>query len=238
MTGWAPRRFWTGVEVVEEGDGYTITLDSRPVKTPAKALLRVPTRKLADDVASEWLAQDELVDPRTMPMTRMVNSAIDKVGPQRAEVVQMLADYADADLLCYRAESPQGLIDRQAKAWDPLLDWAASTLDIRLIPVAGVMHTAQDGAALSKAFQRVNGLTDFQLAGFHDLVTLPGSLVIAFAAIHRLAEPEALWQVARLDELWQIEQWGQDEEAEEVNALKLKAFQLAAMFFHSATEIG
>ncbi|MEL6645184.1 MAG: ATP12 family protein [Pseudomonadota bacterium] len=238
MTGWAPKRFWTEVSVVEDGEGFCVALDSRPIKTPAKSLLRVPTRQLADDVASEWRAQGDLVDPRTMPVTRTANSAIDKVTPQRAEVVQMLADYADADLLCYRADSPRGLTDRQAAAWDPLLDWADAALGIRLKPVAGVMHAAQDPAALSTAYQQVNALSDFQLAGFHDLVTLPGSLIIAFAIVHKTATPEDLWQVARLDELWQIQLWGKDDEAEEVNALKLKDFQHAARFFHSATEIG
>ncbi|MEL6519005.1 MAG: ATP12 family protein [Pseudomonadota bacterium] len=238
MTVWAPKRFWKEVSVVEEADGFSIALDSRTVRTPSKALLRLPTRALADDVASEWEAQGETVNPATMPVTRTANSAIDKVGPQRAEIVQLLADYGDTDLLCYRADSPQALVQRQADQWDPLLDWAAGTLGARLVPVTGVMHAAQDAAALSTLYQGVNALTDFQLAAFHDLVALPGSLILGFAAIHRFQTPEELWNTARLDELWQIEQWGEDDEAEKVNHLKAQAFQDAARFFHSASDLG
>ena len=238
MTGWAPRRFWSEVAVVAEGAGCTVLLDSRTVRTPAKDPLVLPSRALAVDVASEWEAQGEVIDPRIMPVTRAANAAIDKVGPQRDDVVRMLAEYGDADLLCYRAEAPQGLIAQQAEAWDPLLDWAAEVLGARLRPVVGVMHAAQDMQALSKLYQHVDALTDFQLAAFHDLVSLPGSLIIGFAAVHRVQPPDALWEIARIDELWQIAQWGADEEAEKVNQLKRQAFRDADRFFHSASEMG
>lgn len=238
MTGWAAKRFWTDVSVVEVAEGFSITLDSRTVRTPSKTLLCLPTRQLADDVASEWRAQGDVVDPRTMPVTRTANSAIDKVAVQRAEIVQILADYGNADLLCYRADGPEALIARQSAEWDPLLDWAADVLGARLRPVEGVMHAAQDPTALEKLHQHVDKMTVFQLAAFHDLVTLPGSLILGFATVHGLRPPQDIWHIARLDELWQIAQWGEDEEAEEVNHLKQKAFSDAARFFHSALEIG
>lgn len=232
MTEWAAKRFWTGAEVAPaEAGGFTVTLDGRAVKTPAKAPLVLPTRALAEAVAAEWQAQGEKIDPGTMPVTRAANSAIDKVTPQHAEVVEMLAAYGGTDLLCYRAEAPEALAARQAQAWDPLLDWAAETYDARLNVGAGVMHIPQPADALRKLRAPVAAMTPFELAGFHDLVALSGSLVIALATVAGVAPPEELWAASRIDETWQEEQWGTDAEAAEQAETKRRAFLAAQRFY-------
>ena len=231
MSEWALKRFWKAVAVEEAEGGFTVKLDGRGVRTPAKAPLAVPSRAFAEAVAAEWEQQVELVDPRSMPATRMANAAIDKVRHQRAEVARMLGDYGDSDLLCYRATQPDALVARQAAVWDPYLDWADAHLGARLVPVAGVMHAPQDANALKRLQAHVDSQTAFELAAFHDLVALTGSLVLGFATIHQIDEPETIWAASRLDEAWQIEQWGEDEEAAEVAEIKKADFLNAARFF-------
>ena len=142
MSDWKPKRFWKKAVATACDGGFTVELDGRSVKTPAKETLIVPTMPMAKATAAEWDAQGETLDPITMPITRGANAAIDKVRTQHAEVAAMLAEYGDSDLLCYRAAGPETLIARQAAAWDPLLDWAAQTLDARLTVGQGVMHVA------------------------------------------------------------------------------------------------
>ena len=231
MSEWKAKRFWTGTHVTQAGDGFGILLDTRPVKTPAKATLAVPTHAMAQAIAAEWDAQEDEIRPLTMPVTRAANAAIDKVTPQHAEVADMIAAYGDADLLCYRADGPEGLVARQAQAWDPLLDWAETTLGARLVPVMGVMHKPQDPRALAALSARVHALDPFTLTAFHDLVGLSGSLVIGFAALHAHQDPESLWHASRIDETWQEELWGVDEEARQMALAKQKQF-LDAVAFH------
>lgn len=231
MSEWAPKRFWKAAGVAAEGDGWAVQLDGRAVKTPAKAPLVVPTRALAERIAVEWDAQQERVDPVTMPFTRAANAAIDKVGKQFDEVAQMLADYGDSDLICYRAEGPEALVARQAAGWDPLLAWSEVALEAPLSAVSGVMHAAQPPASLRALGSRVFALTPFELTAFHDLVTISGSLVIALAAIEGHLPIEELWALSRVDELWQEELWGADEEAAERTEARRKAFMDAMEFF-------
>lgn len=234
MSEWALKRFWEKTDIAQTDDGFTVTLDGRNVRTPAKSLLVLPTQALAKAIAAEWAAQEGQVDPGTMPVTRMSNSAIDKVTPQHAEVARLLADYADSDLLCYRAEDPEALVARQAAAWDPYLDWAAEALGARLVPLQGVMHAPQDPAALARLHELTCAFDPFELAAFHDLVALTGSLVLGFAAADDVGAAEAIWAASRIDEHWQIEQWGADEEAEAVAALKKQAFIEASSFLQAA----
>jgi len=231
MSEWKAKRFWKEAVVAEQEGGFGIRLDARPVKTPAKATLLVPSHDLALAIAQEWDAQDEVIRPDMMPMTRSANAAIDKVTHQHAEVAELLAAYGDADLLCYRADGPQSLCERQAEAWDPLLDWAEGALGARLVPVQGVMHRPQEAGALACLSEKVHGMDHFTLTAFHDLVGLSGSLILGFAALHHLRPPEELWELSRLDERFQEEQWGVDEEAREVEALKQSQF-LHAVRFH------
>jgi len=236
MSEWALKRFWKNVDVTEGEGGYSVTLDGRTVKTPAKQPLMLPSRALADAIAAEWEAQTEQVNPQTMPATRGANAAIDKVAVQHAEVADMLAAYGDSDLLCYRAESPESLIQRQADAWDPLLDWAETQFGGRLAVNSGIMHSAQDPILLATMTKSVHDMTAFELAAFHDLVSLSGSLVIGFAAARDHAPAEALWDISRIDEDWQAEQWGIDEEAAEAAGIKRESFLNAKQFFDASRD--
>ncbi|MGY3437928.1 MULTISPECIES: ATP12 family chaperone protein [unclassified Marinovum] len=228
MTEWKAKRFWKQTEIQPGDGGFGVALDGKPVKTPAKAALLLPTEAFAEKVRDEWEAIEEKIDPRVMPFTRTANAAIDKVAIQKAEVADMIADYGGTDLLCYRADSPAELRDRQNAAWDPLLDWVADTYGARLAVTEGVMPLAQDPAALTPLRQAVHQCSDFELAALHDLVALSGSLVIGLAAAQDRDTPEALWQTSRIDELWQEEQWGEDEEAQNHSALKRSSFLHAA----------
>ncbi|WP_127115608.1 ATP12 family chaperone protein [Shimia sediminis] len=231
MSGWAKKRFWKAARVASDDGGFAIELDGRRVKTPAKVSLTVPTRAMADAIAAEWQAQEDEIDPRTMPVTRSANAAIDKVGQQHGEVAEMLAEYGGSDLLCYRATQPAELIARQAEKWDPMLAWAASTLGAELAPVSGVIHVAQPPEALARLRQQVHALTNFEMAAFHDLVSLSGSLILGFAAVHQARPIEELWALSRVDEDWQEQQWGSDEEATEHAEIKRQAFLHADRFF-------
>lgn len=231
MSAWSARRFWTDATVRPEGGGFAILLDSRPVRTPLKAPLILPTEALAREVAAEWQAQTDTVNPATMPFTRTSNSAIDTVIPQHHAVVEMLAAYGGTDLLCYRATGPAALVARQAAAWDPLLDWSTAALDAPLRTTAGVMHVEQPPTSLAALSAAVRALSAFQLAAFHDLVAISGSLVLALAVIRHRLTPDEAWALGRIDETWQIEQWGDDEEAAEMAALKRADFLEANRFF-------
>lgn len=226
-----PRRFWTKTEVGEADGGLTILLDGKPVRTPAKVPLILPTRPLAEAVAAEWQAQEGEMRPATMPLARLANSAIDKVVPQFTEVADMLAAYGETDLLCHRAEYPEELVARQARAWDPALDWAAAELGARLVPTVGLIPCEQDRVALSRLRELTHALDAFELAAFHDLVSLSGSLVLGFATIRGFDTPAAIWNASRVDETWQEEQWGVDQEAATQADLKRTAFLDAARAF-------
>ncbi len=223
MSEWKQKRFWKEATVAENADGFTVLLDGRGLKTPAKATLLVPTHALAAEIAAEWDAQEEVVDPLSMPFTRTANAAVDKVAFQHAEVADMLAAYGDSDLLCYRADTPEELVARQAALWDPALEWAKDALGVTLEARAGLMHVPQNPEALGLLSGHVHRLSVFELAAFHDLVSLSGSLILGFAAALDWRDADAIWTLSRLDELWQLEQWGKDEEAEEMAEHKRQA---------------
>lgn len=232
MSAWKSKRFWKTATACTVDGGFTVTLDDRPVKTPAKRDLIMPSMALAQAVAKEWDAQEGEVQPQTMPVTRATNAAIDKVAQQHQEVADLLAAYGESDLLCYRADAPEGLVARQAEAWDPLLDWAEATFEARLKPTVGLMPTLQDPAALTKLSDEVHKMDAFTLTAFHDLVGLSGSLIIGFAALRDVDEMEALWQASRVDETWQEEQWGEDEEATAMAEAKREQFFAAKSFYN------
>lgn len=231
MSEWKARRFWKEAKPVQSDGGFGIALDGREVKTPAKASLIVPTFTMAQAVAAEWDAQVDQIDPRTMPVTRGANAAIDKVSVQFDEVVDMLAEYGDSDLLCYRAVEPEGLVMRQAEHWDHLLDWTANTYGVRLFVGAGVMHVPQTRDGLSKLRAELAALTPFQIAAAHDLISLSGSLVIALAVMRDQIKPDDAWRISRLDEHWQIEHWGHDDDAAAQEMIKRDAFFDAHRFY-------
>ena len=231
MSGWTKKRFWQDATVVQTTAGFTVHLDDRVLKTPAKADFIVPKRSLADAVATEWQAQFDVVKPDEMPFTRTVNSALDKVAPAHSHVADLVADYAEFDLICYRAETPQALIDRQAVAWDPLVSWSARALLAPLNVSFGLMPVVQPADSLARLRRHVHAMSTFQLAALHDLVALSGSLVIGLAAARNHLKVEDLWNLSRVDESWQAEQWGDDETAIAEAGIKREAFFCAHSFF-------
>lgn len=229
------KRFWKSATVVPAPDGFSVHLDGREIKTPAKAPLTLPTRAFAELVAAEWNAQSDKIDPESMPATRAANAAIDKVRPQFEEVAALLIAYGETDLLCYRAETPTALIMRQAAAWDPLLAWSATRFGVRWAVTTGIMPTPQPAETITCLGQHIRRFTPYQMAAFHDLVSMPGSLVIGLAATEKLAPPEVLWAASRIDEDWQIAQWGEDEEELIRCAKRRQSFLNAVEFFHAST---
>lgn len=232
MSDWAPKRFWTNATTVARDGGFAVDLDGRAVKTPYKQPLIMPTQAMADRVAAEWQAQGEKIDPTTMPATRAANSAIDKVTPQYADVVAMLASYGESDLLCYRAANPDVLVAAQSQAWDPWLEWSATTLQAHLHVTTGLMPIPQPAESLDRLHAHVGQFDPFALTGFHDLVQLSGSLVLAAAVASDALTPQDAWPLSRIDEDFQISQWGDDEEAAEAAAIKQQAFYDAALFLN------
>ena len=236
MSGWAKKRFWSETGVVVSGGGFRIALDGRLVTTPAKAPLVLPTQARADAVAGEWAAQQDKVDPRRMPVTRSANAAIDKVMPQFDEVADLVAAYGGSDLLCYRAEYPQELTARQSSAWDPLLDWAEAALGAPLVVTHGIVPVEQPAGSLARLAARVRGFSAFELVAVHDLVAMSGSLVLGLAAAAGHAPAEAIWSLSRIDEDWQTEQWGDDEEAARTADRKKRDFLHAHHFLSLCAE--
>ena len=232
MSAWAPKRFWQNARVEPCDGGFTVRLDARPVRTPAKAALVVPSLTMASAIAAEWQAQQGTIKPETMPVTRSANAALDKIAPQFAEVAELIAAYGASDLLCYRATGPAGLVARQAAAWDPMLAWAAEALAAPLAVTAGVTPITQPAASLARLTAKVHACTPVELAALHDLVMISGSLVLGLAVTHGHADARTIWQLSRIDEDWQIEQWGQDHEAGESAALRRAALIHAERFHH------
>lgn len=235
MSEWNAKRFWKEASVAPEGQGFTVHLDGRPVKTPAKQALVVPCEPLAQKIAEEWNALEEAIDPARMPFTRSANAAIDKVAVQHGEVAAMIAGYGDSDLLCYRAEFPVELVARQAAHWTPLLDWAREAEGIDLKEITGVVHQPQSATALARISDITTGMSAFELTAFHDLVSLSGSFVLGLAAARQARPIDALWALSRLDETWQEEQWGADEEATALADTKRAAFLHADSLFRLVT---
>lgn len=229
------KRFWKEAAVVQTDDGYKVTLDGHPVRTPSKSALIIRYHSIAEQIADEWMAQEEEVDPTTMPATRMVNSVIDKVSVNADAIVEMLSEYAGTDLLCYRATTPQSLIAEQARVWDPLLQWSADAMNAPLNFTSGVMFMAQEEVSVDVYRQKLKSLNHYQLAGVHDLISISGSMVIAFALISNHISLEQAWIAATIDEAWQEKQWGADDEAQETLAKKRVDFEFAYGFWKSAS---
>lgn len=229
MSEWKAKRFWKAATVTELDDGFGIALDGRAVKTPAKRPLAVPSRALATAVAAEWDAQEEQILPETMPLTRAVNAALDKVAPQKAEVAAMLAAYAETDLLCHRADAETTLALRQQEGWDPLLE-ACAARGLPLVAGPGILPHAQPEASLQGYGARLAAMSAWDLTALHDLVALTGSLILGLAVFDDELPAARAWELSRLDEDFQAEQWGIDEEAAEAAAIKQAAHAQAVEF--------
>lgn len=201
------KRFWKEVTI---GPDRVVALDGRPVRTPGRVPLALPTEALAEAIAAEWRGVGETLDPRAMPLTGLANAAIDRIAPDRASFAAGLARYGEGDLLCYRAESPTELVRRQAAAWDPPLAWARGRYDVHFEVTAGVVHVPQPAATVARLGDAVGALDEWALAGLSPVVTITGSLVLGLAVVEGAMDAEAVWNAANLDEDWQAEQWGED----------------------------
>lgn len=224
-----PKRFYKNV-TVEAGEGgeHRVLLDGRPVRTPARNLIAVATAPLAETVAEEWRAQQEVIDPATMPVTRIVNSALDGVASARQAVTEDIVRFAGSDLLCYRADGPDGLVAWQMEHWDPLVRWAQEEMGVRLVLAEGVMHVTQPQEALDGVAGEVATLDAVRLAALHVMTTLTGSAVIALAVLRGRIKVEAAWRAAHVDEDWQISQWGEDALAMSRRADRFREMEAAA----------
>ncbi len=226
------KRFWTDSSVVELDGGCGVTLDGRPLKTPARVPLLVPNRALAEAIAAEWAAADETIDPRAMPMTGLANAAIDRGGE---EMVAGIARYGESDQFCYRAEGPTALVERQAEAWDALLGWARRRYDVDFACASGIIHVAQPPETIRKLAHEVAILDRFRLAALSPLVTIGGSLVAGLAVLEQAIPADAAWEAVSLDERWQLEKWGSDAEAEAALDIRRADFLAAARFLESCS---
>lgn len=228
------KRFWS--EVAVDADGG-IRLDARPVNTPGRQPLRLPSPALAVAIADEWRAVGERIDPRAMPLTGLANAAIDRVLPEPDRFAADLARYGETDLLCYRAE-PGPLAERQAATWDPLLAWARGRYDVHFAVTAGVMPVAQPPATVARLTEAIIARDPFALTALSPLVTLGGSLVIALAVADGDVSAEDGWAAATLDEVWQAELWGEDQEAVAARADRWRMFAAGARFAALVSESG
>ncbi|WP_420142960.1 ATP12 family chaperone protein [Sphingobium sp.] len=224
------KRFYTDVTVAAEDGGFAIRLDGRPVRTPARAPLALPTAALAQAVAGEWRAQGETVDPASMPMTGLANAAIDHVAPGPTTFAAGVLRYAQSDLLCYRADGPDALVARQASAWEPLLDWARARYGVDFAVTQGIIPVPQPDETLARFEAVVAAIDPFTLVGLSTLVTLSGSLVCGLAVVQGDHDAGSVWQAAEIDEAWQVEQWGEDAEAAARAVRRADDFAMAAAF--------
>ncbi len=221
------KRFYKDVAVSETPDGFAITLDGKPVRTPGRHILAAPVRSLADTIAAEWEAQTDTIDPVSMPMTRLANTAIDGVAGNLEAVTEDIAKYFGSDLLFYRASFPEALIARQAEHWDPVLRWAADNLGAHFILGEGVMHVTQPDAALAAARGALPA-DAWSVAAMHVVTTLTGSALLALALRHKARDEAQVWAAAHVDEDWNSQQWGEDEEVASRRASRLRDFEAAA----------
>lgn len=221
------KRFYTRASARPAGAGWEILLDDRPVITPARQPLVVPTENLAEAIAEEWNLQGDKVEPRSMPLTGLANAAIDRVAPDPAGFARTLARYGESDLLCYRAERPDALVARQAAIWDPLIAWARRRFDVDFEIVCGIIHRAQPSLTVDRLTKAVAARGAFELAALSPLVTIGGSLLVALALAEGAIGLDEAWAAATLDEAWQAEQWGKDPEAAAALAARRREFEAA-----------
>lgn len=224
------KRFYKTAEARACDGGHEILLDGRPVRTPARAALILPNADLAAAVAEEWEQQRQDIDPKSMPLTGLANAAIDRIGADHAGFVRGLAVYGETDLLCYRADTPEGLVDRQTAAWDSLLAWGRHRFDVDFEVVCGIVHREQPNRTVEQLRKALEARDAFQLAALSPLVTIPGSLIIALALAEGAIDLDAAWTAATVDEAWQTEHWGEDEEASRVLAGRRREFEAAYRF--------
>ncbi|MCQ4629610.1 chaperone required for assembly of F1-ATPase [Shinella sp. BE166] len=224
-----PKRFYKDVSTDLADEGFRILLDGRPVRTPAKKLLAVPAQPIADRLKAEWDGQGEEIDPAKMPVTRLVNTAVDGVADNFDAVFEEIVRFAGTDLLCYRADSPEGLVERQRDGWDPVIRWAADAKGARFILVEGVIHQEQPAPAIAAFSAALSAWRHpLALACLHTVTTLTGSALLALALAEGVIDVDKAWSLAHVDEDWQIEHWGMDDEAFRRRELRREEMDVAA----------
>ena len=224
------KRFWKAAAVTGGEGAWGVALDGKPLRTPGRAPLEVPTHVLAEAIVAEWDAQGDTVDPRAMPLTGLANAAIDRVAADPASFAAMLSKYGESDLLYYRADRPARLVERQAAAWDPLLVWARRRYDVDFVVGAGVLHMPQPEATVTRLAHAVAAFDAFALSGLAPMVTIGGSLIAGLAVIEHAVTADAAWSAVSVDEQFQLEEWGADADAVAALALRKKDFLDAAGF--------
>ncbi|MBV1885717.1 MAG: ATPase [Parvibaculaceae bacterium] len=225
-----PKRFYKQASFEASEGGFAITLDGRSVKTPAKSPLLIPHEKLAKAVAEEWDAQETHIDPAVMHLTRLANTAVDRVSIQRAYVLEELARFGDTELLCYRAENPTELVRLEADKWDPLVAWATTELKAPFKTTSGILHVEQPDTAKKAVEAALADVPDFALAGLHNVISITGSLILGFAILRGRLDAEEAFELAHVDEAYQAELWGEDSEAQERLALRRIELEQSAFY--------
>ena len=221
------RRFYETAAIAEDGPPHALLLDDKPVMTPQRRRLELPSRALAEALAQEWQSQGPDLVPTTMPLTRLAHGAIDLVTPDPSRAISEIAGYAGSDLLCYRAESPVALAVQQAKGFDPILAWAAGLLGTGFETVVGVMPRPQPAETLEALSRLLAAQDPFRLIALHAITTLTGSAILALALAEGRITPQEAWSAAHVDEDWQMAQWGHDELALQRRAFRRADFDAA-----------
>ena len=232
-----PRKFYRAAAPLAQGQAFAVALDGRVVKTPRGKPLAAPTLALAELLAAEWNAQGEVIDFNTMPATRLAFTVLDRAADAHAALAAEVAKYAGSDLLCYRAEGPESLVARQREAWDPWLAWADAALDIQLHPAEGIVHRPQPEESLQRAARDAAALEDFSLSGLAFATALYGSAVLAFAVMKGALDAGTAHDLSRLDEAFQEERWGVDEEAAARTAARAQEATMIGAWFAALRQI-
>ena len=231
-----PKRFYQDVRVKALDDGFVVLLDERVVKTPLKADLLLRSERLAEAIAGEWAGQQEEIELEGMILTKLANTAIDRVAPRRDVILDEISGFSEADLVCYRAEEPASLVEREDRVWAPYLDWLQGEHGVSLKTTSGIMHAAQEPDALLKIRGLFSPFDDFALTAGHNLITLTGSCVLALGLLYNRAPAEDIWQAAHVDEDFQIERWGEDLEAKRRRELRGEEFLKTYDFYRLSVD--
>lgn len=230
------KRFYKEVRAEPAADGFGVLLDGKPVKTPGRNTLLLPTRAMAEAIAGEWRAQGERIVPASMPMLRLANTALDGVAQAREAVIAAILRFGEHDLICYRAAEPAELAARQRQAWTPMLEWAASRHGAEFEVATGLTHVAQPPESLARLRQAIAERDDFALAALHVMASITASLILALALAEGAINPAQAFQLSRIDEDYQAGLWGEDAAAAARARGLAREMDVAAAFLAAARD--